>query len=58
MTLPLIILISGFVSTVVLMIVSRIVSKSTDRPLDLAVVMTSLFEFINKVFLFGSLWSS
>lgn len=56
--LPLAILIVGAISTVTLMIVSRVVSKSTDKPIDLAVVMTSLFEFINKACLFVSLWSS
>jgi hypothetical protein len=56
--LPLAIIVIGNLATLILLIVSRTVSKSTDKPLDLALVMTSLVEFINKLCLFGSLWSS
>lgn len=48
----------GNLSTIIILVVSRIVSKSTDKPYDLALVMTSLVEFINKICLFASLWSS
>lgn len=56
--LPIAILIVGAVATSTLLIASRIVSKSTDKPLDLATVMIGLFEFVNKLCLFGTLWQS